>query len=103
MTTRQRPLALALCLAIFVLLLMLLPRERAVAAEKIPVRRLPSGAGHDGMAMQAIADIAMLFVRCKGGVSHNPAEAISEADAAAGARVLLNFIRNFSDEKRISA
>ena len=70
--------------------------ERAVAAEGIPVRRLPSGAGHDGMALQAIADICMLFVRCKGGISHNPAEAITEADAAAGARVLARFISDFS-------
>jgi len=60
------------------------------------VRRLPSGAGHDGMAIQAIADIAMLFVRCKGGVSHNPAEAISQDDAGIGAKVLLHFIENFS-------
>jgi allantoate deiminase len=76
--------------------------ERAVAAEGLQLRRLPSGAGHDGMAMRAIADIAMLFVRCKGGISHNPAESISEADAAAGARVFLNFIRNFSGENRLS-
>jgi allantoate deiminase len=69
--------------------------ERAVAAEGLRVRRLPSGAGHDGMAMRAIADIAMLFVRCKDGISHNPAESISAQDAAAGARVLLRFIENF--------
>jgi allantoate deiminase len=70
--------------------------ERAVAAEGMAVRRLPSGAGHDGMALQAITDICMLFVRCKGGISHNPAEAITQADAAAGARVLARFISNFS-------
>jgi allantoate deiminase len=69
--------------------------DRAVAAEGIQVRRLPSGAGHDGMAIRAIADIAMLFVRCKGGVSHNPAEAISAEDAGTGARVLLRFIEGF--------
>ncbi len=69
--------------------------ERAVAAEGIKLRRLPSGAGHDGMAIQALADIAMLFVRCKDGISHNPAEAITEADAATGAKVLYNFIQNF--------
>jgi allantoate deiminase len=77
--------------------------ERAVAAEGLRARRLPSGAGHDGMALKSIADIAMLFVRCKGGISHNPAESISEADAAAGARVLLSFIRSFSHEERLSA
>jgi allantoate deiminase len=69
--------------------------ERAVAAEGIRVRRLPSGAGHDGMALKHIAGIAMLFVRCKGGVSHNPAESIEQDDAGAGARVLLRFIENF--------
>jgi allantoate deiminase len=69
--------------------------ERAIAAEGVRVRRLPSGAGHDGQAIQAIADVAMLFVRCKGGISHNPAESISEADAGAGARTLLRFIEHF--------
>jgi allantoate deiminase len=72
--------------------------ERAVGAEGLKVRRLPSGAGHDGQAIQAIADICMLFVRCKGGISHNPAESITEADAEAGARVLLHFIKNFRVE-----
>jgi allantoate deiminase len=69
--------------------------ERAVESEGLRVLRLPSGAGHDGMALKAVADIAMLFVRCKGGVSHNPAESITEADAAAGARVLYNFVHGF--------
>jgi allantoate deiminase len=69
--------------------------DAAVAAQGQRVRRLPSGAGHDGMALKAIADIAMLFVRCRGGVSHNPAEAISEADAGAGARALLHFLAHF--------
>jgi len=77
--------------------------DQAVAAEGLPVRRLPSGAGHDGMAIQAIADIAMLFVRCKGGISHNPAESITAEDAVAGARTLLRFVENFSDENRLSA
>jgi len=74
--------------------------ERAVTAEGLPLRRLPSGAGHDGMAMRAIADIAMLFLRCKGGVSHNPAESIAEADAGAGARVLQRFIESFQPAAR---
>jgi allantoate deiminase len=69
--------------------------ERAVKGEGIAVRRLPSGAGHDGMALKGLADICMLFVRCKDGISHNPAESISEADAGAGARVLARFIRGF--------
>jgi allantoate deiminase len=72
---------------------------RAVAAEGVALRRLPSGAGHDGMAIQALTDIAMLFVRCKDGISHNPAEAITEDDAGMGARVLYRFIENFQPRR----
>lgn len=67
----------------------------AVAAEGFGAFELPSGAGHDGMAMIDISDVAMLFVRCRGGISHNPAEHVEPADADAGARVLLRFIENF--------
>jgi allantoate deiminase len=67
----------------------------AIAAERLPVRKLPSGAGHDGMAMIDVADIGMLFVRCANGISHNPAEAITLADVETGARVFLRFIENF--------
>ncbi|MBR1267843.1 allantoate amidohydrolase [Bradyrhizobium sp. AUGA SZCCT0222] len=67
----------------------------AVAAEGFGVFDLPSGAGHDGMAMIDISDVAMLFVRCRGGISHNPAEHVETADADAGARVLLRLVENF--------
>jgi allantoate deiminase len=67
----------------------------AIEAEGVRAHRLPSGAGHDGMAMQAIADVCMVFVRCAKGISHNPAEAITVADAGTGARVLARFIENF--------
>jgi len=67
----------------------------AIAAEGGRVHHLPSGAGHDGMAIVAIAPIGMLFVRCAGGISHNPAEAVALADIAAGARVLARFIASF--------
>ena len=67
----------------------------AVATEGYPVFELPSGAGHDGMAMIDISDVAMIFVRCRGGISHHPAEHVELADADAGARVLLRLIENF--------
>jgi allantoate deiminase len=73
---------------------------QAIAAEGVPVRHLPSGAGHDGMAIVEIAPIGMVFVRCKGGVSHNPAEAVSLDDVTTGARVLLRFIENFTPPAR---
>jgi allantoate deiminase len=67
----------------------------AVVAEGYSVFELPSGAGHDGMAMIDIADVAMIFVRCRGGVSHHPGEHVEVADADAGARVLLRLIEGF--------
>lgn len=68
----------------------------AIAAEGTRVHALPSGAGHDGMALVAITPIGMLFVRCKGGVSHNPAEAVTLTDIAVGVRVLTRFIAAFT-------
>ena len=70
--------------------------ERAVASQGFRVRRLPSGAGHDGMALGAITEICMLFVRCKLGISHSPLESITKEDADAGVKVLSEFIRSFS-------
>jgi allantoate deiminase len=67
----------------------------AIAAEGFRAFELPSGAGHDGMAMIDIADIGMIFVRCRGGISHHPDEHVDKADAEAGARVLLRVIEDF--------
>jgi N-carbamoyl-L-amino-acid hydrolase len=56
--------------------------ERAVAALGLPIRRLPSGAGHDAMKLAEIMPQAMLFVRGQnGGISHNPLESITSDDA----------------------
>ena len=70
----------------------------AIEAESLAVRHLPSGAGHDGMAMIALTDIAMLFLRCEGGISHNPLEAVSKDDVATGLRVMQRFIEHFELE-----
>jgi len=67
----------------------------AIADEGHPVYHLPSGAGHDGMAIVDIAPIGMLFVRCKDGVSHNPAEAVTLADVRAGLRAFARFVCAF--------
>ena len=69
--------------------------SETIVAEGYPVFELPSGAGHDGMAMIDIADVGMVFVRCRGGISHHPDEHVEVADADAGARVLLRLIENF--------
>ncbi|MBZ9557066.1 MULTISPECIES: M20 family metallo-hydrolase [unclassified Modicisalibacter] len=67
--------------------------EAACEASGEPAERLFSGAGHDGLAMHALTDIGMLFVRCRDGLSHHPDEAISAADADAATRVLMTFLQ----------
>ena len=73
--------------------------ERAAAASGIDAPRLASGAGHDAAAMSALTDVSMLFVRCKDGISHNPAESISAGDAAVALAVLERFLMDFKDEE----
>jgi allantoate deiminase len=69
--------------------------EKAVAAIGVTPRCLPSGAGHDTMAMGKLCPAGMLFVRCKGGVSHNPLESITVEDCAIGLKALIRFVRDF--------
>jgi len=72
-----------------------LPQLAPLWALGVTRRRLASGAGHDAMAIASLCDVGMIFVRCKGGISHNPAESITEADAEIGARVLYGVLRKF--------
>jgi hydantoinase/carbamoylase family amidase len=62
--------------------------KRAMTGRGLVPHALMSGAGHDAMAMAQITQVAMLFVRCAGGISHNPLESASAADAGLGAAVL---------------
>ncbi|HZH25064.1 MAG TPA: allantoate amidohydrolase [Solirubrobacteraceae bacterium] len=64
----------------------------AVAGAGHAVRHLPSGAGHDAAVIAAIAPVAMLFVRCAGGISHNPAEAVTRDDVAVAIEVTSRFL-----------
>jgi allantoate deiminase len=70
--------------------------EEAAKALGVPAMRLASGAGHDAVAMATLCPAAMLFVRCKGGISHNPAESIAEADADVAVRVLIEAVRRLA-------
>ncbi len=65
---------------------------QAVTEHGIEVLRLPSGAGHDAMSFRGTWPIAMLFVRCRAGISHSPAEHATDEDIDAGARVLARFL-----------
>jgi allantoate deiminase len=57
--------------------------------------RLPSGAAHDGVMMAKLCPFAMLFIRCKGGVSHNPAEYAAPEDIGFAIAALVRFIERF--------
>lgn len=59
--------------------------------------RLVSGAGHDAMAMAALCPTAMLFIRCRAGISHNPAEHVDPADAEAALQAMLGFINRLGE------
>jgi allantoate deiminase len=58
--------------------------------------RLPSGAGHDAQMMARLCPAAMMFVRCRRGISHNPAEFCSPADMGMAVAALIGFIEKFN-------
>ncbi len=62
------------------------------AGANTTVRHLPSGAGHDAMAMSQICPSAMLFVRCAKGISHSPLESMTMDDAGLAVRALLETV-----------
>ena len=66
--------------------------SEAVAEHQPRVLALPSGAGHDAVAVSILCPVAMLFVRCKGGLSHHPDESVKTADVGVALTVLRDFI-----------
>ncbi len=73
--------------------------EDAIASLGYQSIRLPSGAGHDAQVMAKLCPMAMLFVRCRGGISHNPAEFASEADIGLSVAALVGFIEKLAVEE----
>jgi len=65
---------------------------KAARQHLMQVTELTSGAGHDAAALGDITPVAMLFVRCKGGVSHNPNESVDKEDAAVAIAVMNDFL-----------
>ena len=63
---------------------------------KFPSTALEAMIGHDAMTMAELADAAMLFIRCRGGISHNPAESVRADDVDTAARVLLRLLETLS-------
>jgi allantoate deiminase len=73
--------------------------EQAIAGAGLPVERLASGAGHDAVIMSAVVPVAMLFVRCQGGISHNPAESVLNSDVVAAIEVLNRLLDELVKER----
>jgi len=61
----------------------------AVETAGLSSRNMVSGAGHDAVHIARVAPTAMIFVPCRGGISHNEAEWTSMEQCAAGTQVLL--------------
>lgn len=72
--------------------------SEAIKAQGLPVKELISGAGHDAVVMADIAPVAMLFVRCKGGISHNPLEDVTLEDIDSAIKVCDNFFDNLMNK-----
>jgi allantoate deiminase len=71
----------------------------AIRARGLPVYELPSGAGHDAVALAALCPVAMLFVRCRDGISHHPDEFASESDIAVALDVLVRAIERLAQDR----
>jgi len=68
----------------------------ACEAERSLFLRMVSRAYHDSLFMARITPIAMLFIPCRGGVSHRPDEYASSDDICRGVRVLARTLASLS-------
>ena len=68
----------------------------AIEATGLEPFTLVSGAGHDGMALKTLCPVAMLFIRCERGVSHNADEAVAAGDVALAVRALVDFVERLA-------
>jgi allantoate deiminase len=64
---------------------------------------LPSGAGHDAAIMAKITPAAMLFIRCKNGISHHPEESVKTGDTQIALDVMNDFLQSLAEKYRQSA
>ena len=77
--------------------------ESALIDLELEPKKLPSGAGHDAMAIAELCDVAMLFVRSPGGISHNPAESVIMEDVALAHQTLVAFLHKLAQRHSSNA
>ena len=73
--------------------------EEAVKSVGIEYMTMPSGAGHDAMHWAEVVPTGMIFIPCRDGISHNPAEFAEMDDIVTGAAVLDKVLRKLSLEE----
>jgi allantoate deiminase len=74
--------------------------DRAVEQAGFTSHRMPSGAGHDAMAVASRMPVGMMFLRCEQGISHHPAENVREDDVAAALDAGLRFLDEVAESQR---
>lgn len=72
----------------------------AIEAAGYPLKRMPSGAGHDAIVMAGTLPTAMLFLRSPGGISHHPDESVREEDVEAALHVGREFLLRLGRDVR---
>jgi allantoate deiminase len=80
------------------------PELSALMAESVRAvqkksRTLVSGAGHDAVILSRLTPVAMLFVRCRDGLSHHPDEYAAPADLDVALRVLIDFLERLAKNR----
>ena len=53
---------------------------------------MPSGASHDCLKMNELFESVLIFIPCKGGISHNPLEYASVENMALGGEIILKYL-----------
>lgn len=73
--------------------------EQAVETLRVPLFRMPSGAGHDAMKLHEIMPQAMLFVRGQNsGISHNPLESTTSDDIQLAVQAFQSLLERLAEE-----
>lgn len=66
---------------------------QAVQQQQLSYVQMPSGAGHDAQSLAPFVPTGMIFIPCRDGISHNPAESISKEEAGQGCQLLLDSLQ----------
>ena len=72
--------------------------EEICQEKGLQYRVMNSGAGHDAMHMAKLVPTSMIFIPCKEGISHNPAEYAKPQDITNGINVLAAAVKRLASE-----